>query len=223
MTLPRIPEPELMDDPAQARAYSDADFTAPHDFFIAQFKQAHPSFTSDDAVLDLGCRPADITVRFARAFPESQLIGIDGADAMLACGRERISEAGLTDRIQLRSLRLPDTAGLAPPYRTLISNSLLHHLPDPSVLWEAIHKLSEVGSRIFIMDLRRPASKEEAAQLRDHYASDEPAVLQHDFYHSLLAAFRPDEVQAQLDSAGLGYLTVLTPTDRHLIIHGIIQ
>jgi hypothetical protein len=29
--MDRIPEPELMDDEAQAKAYADADFAAPHE------------------------------------------------------------------------------------------------------------------------------------------------------------------------------------------------
>lgn len=41
--MQRIPEPDLMDDDAQARAYAEADFSEPHENFIALFKQQWPA------------------------------------------------------------------------------------------------------------------------------------------------------------------------------------
>ena len=37
--MERIPEPELMDDPEQARAYASADFSEPHQAFVERFTQ----------------------------------------------------------------------------------------------------------------------------------------------------------------------------------------
>ena len=93
-------------------------------------------------------------------------------------------------------------------YDLIISNSLLHHLPDPVVLWHKIKELSLPETYIFIMDLLRPDTIKEAERLRDLYVKDEPGVLQRDFYNSLLAAFEVEEVREQLDSLGLVNLQV---------------
>ena len=67
--MKRIPEPELMDDPEQARAYALADFSEPHQAFIDHFARCFPRHRPR-RVLDLGCGPADVTIRFARAYPD---------------------------------------------------------------------------------------------------------------------------------------------------------
>ena len=78
--MERIPEPELMDDPEQARAYASADFSEPHQAFVERFTQCFPGHAPRRA-LDLGCGAADITIRFARAYPDCELTAVDGAPA----------------------------------------------------------------------------------------------------------------------------------------------
>ena len=50
------------------------------------------------------------------------------------------------------------------------------------------------------------------------YSRDEPEVLRRDFYNSLLAAYRPEEVREQLDRAGLKRLRVEAVSDRHWLV-----
>jgi ubiquinone/menaquinone biosynthesis C-methylase UbiE len=217
--LERIPEPELMDEPEQARAYARADFSEPHQAFVERF---HQSFSGHHPrqVLDLGCGAADITIRFARAYPESKLTGVDGAAAMLVFARAAIAQAGLGDRIQLKQARLPETALPRRAFDTVISNSLLHHLHDPQTLWRAVTQYTAPGAAVFIMDLRRPDSRELAGTLVDGYAGTEPEILRRDFFNSLLAAFRPEEITEQLAQAGLSLFRVEAVGDRHIIVHG---
>src|SRR5574340_425911 len=83
--MDRIPEPDLMDDLAQAEAYAGADFSEPHDAFVAHFRRLFREFDCG-RVLDLGCGPADIGIRFCRTYPAAHLTGVDGAAAMLQFG-----------------------------------------------------------------------------------------------------------------------------------------
>lgn len=216
--MQRIPEPELMDDPAQAQAYASADFSAPHDAFVAHFAARFPDF-STGRVLDLGCGAADITLRFARAFPEARMVGVDGAEAMLVLARAAVTRAGCAERIVLWHRRLPDAA-LETQFDAVLSNSLLHHLRDPSVLWQTLKQAAKPRAPVCVMDLLRPASIEEAAQLTARHAADAPEVLRRDFFNSLCAAYRADEVRAQLREAGLAHLQIETVSDRHLLIWG---
>jgi hypothetical protein len=100
----------------------------------------------------------------------------------------------------------------------LLSNSLLHHLADPLVLWQSIRRWSLLTSAVFVMDLLRPDSLREVQRLVDHYAADEPDVLRRDFHNSLLDAYRPDEVRDQLRRAGLRDLEVEVVSDRHWLV-----
>lgn len=216
----RIPEPELMDDPAQALAYARADFEQPHTQFIAQFRTCFPDWPGRGHVLDLGCGPGDICRRFARAFPETIVHGVDAATAMLHIGREDLREAGLDRRIELFKGYLPGALLPREHYDAVISNSLLHHLHDPYALWQSVLRHALPGAPVFVMDLRRPASREEAAALVDTYAAGEPEVLRTDFHNSLLAAYRVEELDAQLHDIGIEWLRLQALGDRHIIAYG---
>lgn len=217
--MQRIPEPELMDHPEQARAYAEADFAAPHTAFVAAFREAFPRWRRG-RVLDLGCGPADIAVRFAQAFPACRVDGVDGAEAMLALGRAAVQAAGLVDRVALHHVYLPHQALPAARYDAVLSNSLLHHLADPLTLWRAIRSGARLGAPVLVMDLMRPVDRDLAQRLVQEHAAAEPALLQRDFLHSLCAAYRPEEVRAQLAAVGLDALTVRVVSDRHFLVYG---
>lgn len=215
----RIPEPELMDDAAQARAYAEANFEAPHSAFIELFQRAFPEQRVTGWVLDLGCGPADISLRFARAYPGCEIHGVDAAAAMLAYGEAAVQQANLGHRIRLLHGYFPGAELPRQRYDVVISNSLLHHLADPLTLWQVIKAHAAAGAPVFIMDLMRPASEAQARALVAEYAVDEPPVLQHDFYHSLLAAYTPQEVEQQLRQLALPF-NVSVASDRHLVVAG---
>lgn len=216
----RVPEPELMEDAEQAAAYAGADFAAPHEMCVDRFVASWPGGPIGGIALDLGCGPADVVVRTAKRCPGLVIDGVDGAEAMLVHGRARIQSEGLSNRVRLYRAFLPHDPLPRTGYDVVISNSILHQLHDPTVLWKTLWKAAARGAHIFLMDLRRPSSTEKASALVDRYAAAEPDVLRRDFHASLCAAFTPDEVRAQLAAAGLSALKVDVLTDRHLTISG---
>ena len=215
----RIPEPQLMDDEAQAEAYATTDFAEPHQAFVTHFTERFPDFAGGE-VMDLGCGPADITVRFALAYPDAQITGVDGAEAMLACGHRLVRQRGLADRVELRRLLLPQPGFPKRRYDAVICNSLLHHLDDPAVQWRTAAACAAPGAPIYVMDLYRPETTAQARALVDLHADGAHELLRQDFYNSLLAAYREPEVRAQLADAGLAHLSVELVSDRHLIVWG---
>jgi len=217
--MQRVPEPELMDDPQQALAYARADFSEPHERFVELFRQ-HCGDPGQTTVLDLGCGPGDICRRFARAFPECRIHALDASPAMLDLGRSDSRAAQLDGRIEFIQGYLPDAGLAAAPYDVIISNSLLHHLKNPQVLWQSLLRYGHAATRVLIMDLMRPGALREVDSLVETYAGNEPEILRRDFHNSLCAAYTPDEVSAQLREQGLG-LNVTTISDRHLIVWGV--
>lgn len=217
--MQRIPEPELMTEPAQAQAYAEADFSAPHDAFVAHFAQCFPDFKTG-RVIDLGCGAADVTLRFARAYPDTEIVGIDGAEAMLALGREAISCAQQAHRITLRCAHLPDASLEGQTFDAIISNSLLHHVASPDVLWRTIQHAAKPNAAVCVMDLMRPNSREDAMRLCELHALSAPEILRRDFFNSLLAAYEIDEVRAQLRASALPQFQVEAVSDRHMLIFG---
>ena len=231
--MERICEPELMDDPLQARAYAEADFDRSDQAFteriLALRSSCFPPAANGQKILDLGCGPGNITFRLAEALPKANVLGIDGAPAMLALAEERRSnQLARWPSLRFHQARLPLPAEslaalpppFAPPYGVIVSNSLLHHLHDPSVLWQAVVQWAGPGALVVVRDLRRPPSTEALQELVERHAADAPNVLRRDFANSLAAAFLPEEVEAQLEPAGLTCLKVETVEDRYLEVRG---
>ena len=218
--MDRVPEPELMLGEEQVQAYASADFAEPHSHFIRLLRERLPNLPSSGRALDLGCGPGDISCRFVRSFPDWQVDAVDGSTAVLDLGRRRVTESGLAPQIEFHELFLPVDELPHDDYALIFSNSLLHHLHHPGTLWSTIGRFSQPPTAVFIMDLLRPSTRAEACTLVDEYASDEPEILRTDFFNSLLAAYRTDEVQCQLEKAEFGHLQIEFVSDRHFIVWG---
>lgn len=217
--MKRIPEPDLMDDAEQATAYADADFSEPHEVFVKLFISHFPDFSGHE-IIDLGCGTADVIIRFARAFPSIKIFGVDGAQAMLNIGAQDVKRNGLEHNIKLKKCKLPDSDLSFMKYDAVISNSLLHHLSNPSILWNTVKLCAKPGAPVFIMDLLRPDNVESAKGLLQRYAADASPILQKDFFNSLLAAYSLNEIREQLDAAKLEHLFIDVVSDRHILIWG---
>lgn len=208
-----------MDDDLQAHAYAEADFETPHRYCL-KLLQEHLTLAQRGTALDLGCGPGDITLRFARAFPGWHVDGVDGSAAMLHYGHQAVHKANLQNRVQLVQAYLPKGDAPSDRYGCIFSNSLLHHLIDPAVLWQSIHRWADEKAGIFIMDLMRPDDRETAHNMMETYTTGEPEVLRQDFFNSLLAAYNLNEVREQLVQADLEALQVKAVSDRHLMVWG---
>jgi trans-aconitate methyltransferase len=216
--MQRTPEPELMTDEEQVRAYAEGDFEQPHQRFVDLLRERLPKLAPTGHAVDIGCGPGDIACRLARALPGWEVHGVDASAPMLVLAREAAARAGLGARLGFHECYLPADSAPRPSYDLLVSNSLLHHLADPLALWSTLRRWSHATSSVFVMDLLRPASADEARRLVDEYSAGEPDVLRRDFYNSLLAAYRPDEVRDQLTRAGLDELGVEVVSDRHWLV-----
>jgi ubiquinone/menaquinone biosynthesis C-methylase UbiE len=217
--MKRIPEPDLMNDVEQAKAYAEADFSGPHEAFVKLFISRFPDFSGDE-IIDLGCGTADVIIRFADAFPSIKIFGIDGAQAMLDIGMQDVKRKGMEQNITLKNCKLPDSGLSDRKYDAVISNSLLHHLSDPLILWHTVKMCTKPGAPIFIMDLLRPDNVKLAQGLLQRYAADASLLLQKDFFNSLLAAYSVEEIRKQIMSVNLDHLYIDVVSDRHVLIWG---
>lgn len=222
--LERTPEPELMDSQAQVQAYADADFSDANQRFI-QLVLEHSRLPQQGAALDLGCGPADLTLALADKLPEWRVTGLDAGPNMLASARRNAAQASadVQARVDFVLGHLPEHGLSGQRFDLLVSNSLLHHLPDPDALWGCLAGLARPGAQVVVMDLFRPVDQAAVDALVNEYAGDEPEILQIDFANSLHAAWQVDEVREQLGQAGLQHFQVDAISDRHLAVTGTLD
>ena len=218
--LARTLEPEVMDSTDEARDYDAMDHAAVNRAFVddllAALQQARlitPPTTL--RFLDLGTGTAQIPIELCRRMPEAHVVAIDMAEEMLKLGRQNIAAAGLQNRIQLEQAdgkRLPygDHS-----FDALISNSIVHHIPEPrSVLAEAI-RVVRPGGLIFFRDLLRPSDDAELRRLVGTYAAGANEHQRALFDASLRAALSLEEISSLTASIGRLHYPVQATSDRH--------
>lgn len=209
-----------MDGEAEAAAYARADFSDSNQAYVADVMSSFPDRLGN--VVDLGCGPGDIAIRLSRASTTTRIIGVDGSPAMLAIARAALRSAGLEQRVSFQEGRLPGVALATGSFDLVLSKDMLHHLPDPQVLWNEVMRLGRPGAAVCVVDLCRPATPAAAHEIVERVSGGEHPLLKTDFYNSLCAAFTAAEVRDQLSAAGLSF-TVSQLTERHLCVKGRLR
>ncbi len=231
--MKRSIEPELMIDSEQVKAYSEADFSSSEDNLILSIKEflkkTTKSIDQRSLIIDLGCGPGNISEKLACSWPKARVIGIDDSYEMLkiAGKRKNINKSPLFRKLSYLKMNISSLAmnesNFAKCADLVVSNSLLHHIHDPSLFFKALGNISKKGTIHFHRDLRRPFSLAELIALQKKHLLNAPSVLERDFKASLKAAFSIKEVEQYINSFNLSGFEVLEFSDRYLDIKGIIK
>jgi len=215
--LARVLEPEAMDALDDARDYDAMDHAEVNRRFVRDYLSASGAVgvAADTEVLDLGTGTAQIPIELCRQNPAARVVAIDLARHMLEVADENVRRAGLADRIRLE---LVDAKGL--PYanghcRALISNSIVHHIPQPRVALAEVVRVTAPGAMIFVRDLARPTDDAQVSELVAAYAGDCNAHQRQLFEDSLRAALTVGEMRALVADLGFESSTVSATSDRH--------
>jgi ubiquinone/menaquinone biosynthesis C-methylase UbiE len=217
--MKRIPESELMDDEHQSLAYARADFSASNQWFVNRLRAEYPQYL--ERVIDIGCGPADVLIRLAKATPDIQITAIDGSRPMIKLAQQAVRAAGLEGQIKLMQGHMPGLPLEEHSYDAVLSKDVLHHLPDASALWKEAKRPGRPGALVFVMDLCRPETPDAARRIVDETVPAESPVLKRDFYNSLCAAFTVDEVREQVRHAQQEF-QVAQVTERHMLVKGFL-
>lgn len=210
--LLRLLEPEVMDTPEEARDYDAMDHAEVNRLFVSHFLE---HFSGEGPILDVGTGTAQIPIELCRRHPTAQVLAIDLADHMLRLGQENVERAGLQKRARLQKA---DAKGLPFSDRShaaVISNSIVHHIPEPPQALAEMVRVTRSGGTIFVRDLLRPPTFDSLRHLVQTYAGDANTHQQKMFGDSLHAALTLEEVQAIVRDLGLEPQDVRQTSDRH--------
>jgi ubiquinone/menaquinone biosynthesis C-methylase UbiE len=210
--LSRVLEPEVMDTPEEARAYNAMDHSEVNRRFADDFLAVSPDLGE---VLDLGTGTALIPIELCQRAPDARVLAIDLSVSMLDLARGNVEIASLTQQIMLDRVdgkRLPYADGR---FTAVMSNSIVHHIPEPrGALGEAWRVLAP-GGLIFIRDLLRPDDDASVQRLVDLYVSDGTAHQRQMFDDSLRAALNLEEIRGLVAQLGASPQDVQQTSDRH--------
>jgi ubiquinone/menaquinone biosynthesis C-methylase UbiE len=211
-TMQRITEPEVMDSPQEAIEYDAMDFLEVN----TAFAESTLNLCSETAlILDAGTGTARIPIIMCQRRPQWQIIGIDLAQSMLEIGRKNVEQAGLQQQIKLE---LVDAKQMPYPDAhcdMVVSNSIIHHLPNPLPFLQEIKRVLKPNGAIFIRDLLRPNTPEIVEDIVINYAADCNEHQTMLFRDSLHAAFTLDEIKELMQQANLENINIYQSSDRH--------
>lgn len=228
LDLPRVPEPEVMDDSGEVEAYSSAAAEAYldkiDDTFVAHAERLLGRRSAPHEAgraLDIGCGPGQIVLKLARRLPGWHFAGLDRSANMvrqaLAARDQAARRTGgdLTSRVQFFTgdgSRLP----LADASCDLVvCNSVLHHLEQPLRLLAEIARVARPESAILVRDLRRPSRPAYPLHVRWH-GRHYSGLMYKLYCDSVRAAYTPEELAALLSASPLRDARIFTLGRTHL-------
>ncbi|MGL4419201.1 MAG: class I SAM-dependent methyltransferase, partial [Gemmataceae bacterium] len=166
-------------------------------------------------VLDVGTGTAQIPIELCRQEPALQIIAVDLAESMLSLGHRNIADAQLTDRIQLQLVNARTLGFLDGHFSGVISNSIIHHIPEPRDAFTEMLRVLAPGGCLFVRDLCRPDSIAELNHIVNQYATNDSPRQRQLFADSLHAALTLAEVRILVGTFGLSPEIVQMTSDRH--------
>ena len=210
--LDRNLEPEVMDSPQEALDYDTIDHSTVNRVFVDDLLAVKA--TPGD-VLDLGTGTAQIPIELCRRETTCRVLAADAAVSMLELAHYNVEAAGLIHRIQLVHVDAKQLDYADDMFDTVISNSIVHHIPEPALVLAEAVRVTKPGGLLFFRDLLRPADVTTLNDLVATYAGDANEQQQKMFAESLHAALTLAEVREMVVALGFNPETVQATSDRH--------
>lgn len=213
MALERILETEVLNTEKDAVEHDGMDEGEAHlNFALHALELAPPS----GKVLDMGTGTARIPILMLTYGGDGlSLCAADLSREMLKVAKRNVEGAKLEGRIVLQLVDAKKLPFAAAEYDLVISNSLAHHIPDPTDLFSEIARVVRRGGGILVRDYMRPGTTMELELLMNRYAAHASEHQRKLFHDSLRAALTIPELKECLKKAGLHDLTVVQCSDRH--------
>lgn len=121
------------------------------------FAARQVALRSGERALDLGCGTGDMAIAIARRSPpDTQVVGVDFSEGMLAVGREKLRRLGLSERIQLQQgdgqgLDFADGA-----FDVVCSAWVVRNLSDILAGFREMRRVTRPGGRVVCLEMSHP-------------------------------------------------------------------
>jgi len=210
--LKRCLEPEVMGTAEEALDYDAMDHAVVNRAFVDDL------LAGGDAVgdvLDLGTGTAQIPILLCQTVDACRVMAIDLSIPMLDQARLNIEIHSLIDRIALAHLDSKALLYEDDEFDLVMSNSIVHHIPQPGIVLAEAARVCKPGGRLFFRDLLRPADDATVDRLVATYAADANAHQRQMFDDSLRAALSLDEIRELVRDLGFAPESVAATSDRH--------
>lgn len=216
LTLPRAPEPEVMDSAEEVEVYASAAAQRYlHAIDNTLVDHIARLGVASGRLLDVGCGPGNIALKIARRWPRVRVVGVDFSLNMVLAARAAAASQPLTSRTDFlagdaKKLPFPDSA-----FDFVLSNSVLHHLHDPLAMLDEMGRVVKPRGIVLLRDLRRPGRLMFPLHVR-WYGRHYSGLMKKLYTDSVRAAYTGEELARMLHASRLAMARVFYHERTHL-------
>jgi ubiquinone/menaquinone biosynthesis C-methylase UbiE len=190
--MARIPETEVMNDPASVDGYTLATQSGGLANHFLPFLESNSAYLQ---IADIGCGNVGYASEIEKIYPNANFFGYDASELMLEKAKQFVSP----NRYTLTQVTPSDIEIPSNTFDIVISSLLLHQYLDPSVMWDTIKRIGKPGSKFFVFDLLRVEDETICNDIVKNFSPEiSTSEFQKDYFNTLRAAFTIEEIQQQL-------------------------
>ena len=108
-------------------------------------------------ILDVGSGAGVVSAVLARAFPDAQVMAVDGTPALLDAVGVRAERLGISKQVHVLHASLPEDAASLPEADLIWASDALHHLGDQQAAIDLLHRRLSPGGLLAVCEGGLPA------------------------------------------------------------------
>ncbi|WP_308290558.1 class I SAM-dependent methyltransferase [Streptomyces marispadix] len=105
-----------------------------------------------ERVMDLGSGPGVFTVLLARAFPQAEVVAVDGEPGLLRRVRDRAEREGAASNITVREARFPQELGGLGSADLIWTSNVVHHIGDQQAALDSLAAAVRTGGLLAVVE-----------------------------------------------------------------------
>ena len=134
------------------------DLTAPSvEQTAAWLRGLLPAAPAPTRILDIGSGPGVAACLLGHAFPEAEVVAVDGAEPLLERARARAAAQGLGDRFRTLHAELPDGLDAVGTADLIYSSRAIHHVGDQQLVLNRLASALRPGGLLAVAEGGLPA------------------------------------------------------------------
>ena len=127
---------------------------------LSQIPGLSEKLESGASVAELACGAGTGLIKFANAYPNCSVVGIDGDEFSLGLTREALSDSGLNDRVDVQYSTFEDWSP-GQKFDMIFINISMHECRDMQKTTQNVYNALNPGGYFVISDMPFPATTEE--------------------------------------------------------------
>ena len=106
-------------------------------------------------ILDVGCGFGAVAIAIARAFPKTEIMGVDLAAPLLEMARRDAERAGVGNQVTFQTGDATKLDFENDTFDVVINTFLLHIVQEPVTMLNELERVTKPDAKLMITDLRR--------------------------------------------------------------------